>query len=127
MVVGLDTFAAHFNDYRDRYILIGGAATWLVPDHAGLQPRSNEFRYGLRPSTSQPLASGDKAFSNPPTQGYPAYNVPSQYSGVCSCTRISGPFVLNPFGPMFRAHRVDQQNRADMPYELRPYHLSSEA
>lgn len=40
MVVGIDTFAAHFNDYRDRYVLIGGAATWLVLDEAGITPRA---------------------------------------------------------------------------------------
>jgi len=42
MVVGLDKFAAHFADYRDRYILIGGAATWLVLDEAGIEPRATQ-------------------------------------------------------------------------------------
>lgn len=42
MVVGLDKFAAHFADYRDRYILIGGAATWLVLDEAGIDPRATK-------------------------------------------------------------------------------------
>ncbi|OGQ95524.1 MAG: hypothetical protein A2521_07645 [Deltaproteobacteria bacterium RIFOXYD12_FULL_57_12] len=42
MVVGLDRFAAHFADYRDRYVLIGGAATWLVLDEAGLEPRATQ-------------------------------------------------------------------------------------
>lgn len=40
MVVGIDTFAAHFHDFRDRYVLIGGAATWLVLDEAGITPRA---------------------------------------------------------------------------------------
>jgi hypothetical protein len=40
MVVGLDKFAAHFADFQDRYILIGGAATWLVLDEAGIEPRA---------------------------------------------------------------------------------------
>lgn len=42
MVVGLDKFAEHFADYRDRYILIGGAATWLVLDEAGIDPRATQ-------------------------------------------------------------------------------------
>jgi hypothetical protein len=29
MVVGLDKFIAHFAEYRDRYVLIGGAACHL--------------------------------------------------------------------------------------------------
>ena len=40
MVVGIDTFATHFNDFRDRYVLIGGTATWLVLDEAGITPRA---------------------------------------------------------------------------------------
>jgi len=40
MVVGLDKFAAHFADFQDRYILIGGAATWLVLNEAGIEPRA---------------------------------------------------------------------------------------
>lgn len=39
MVVGLDRFGAHFADYKDCYVLIGGAATWLVLDEAGIEPR----------------------------------------------------------------------------------------
>lgn len=42
MVVGLDKFAAHFADYQDRYLLIGGAATWLVLDDAGIEPRATK-------------------------------------------------------------------------------------
>jgi hypothetical protein len=42
MVVGLDKFAAHFADYQDRYVLIGGAAAWLVLDEAGLDPRATK-------------------------------------------------------------------------------------
>ena len=40
MVVGLDRFAAHFAAYEDRYVLIGGAATWLVLDEAGIEARA---------------------------------------------------------------------------------------
>lgn len=39
MVVGLDRFAEHFSAFKDRYILIGGAATWLVLEDAGFDPR----------------------------------------------------------------------------------------
>lgn len=42
MVVGLDKFAAHFTEYRNRYILIGGAATWLVLDEVGVDPRATQ-------------------------------------------------------------------------------------
>jgi len=42
MVVGLDVFGAHFGDYKDRYVLIGGAASWLVLDAAGLEPRATK-------------------------------------------------------------------------------------
>lgn len=42
MIVGLDKFAAHFADYRDCYILIGGVATWLVLDEAGIEPRATK-------------------------------------------------------------------------------------
>ncbi len=42
MIVGLEKFAAHFADYQDRYILIGGAAVWLVLDDAGIAPRATK-------------------------------------------------------------------------------------
>ncbi len=42
MVVGLNKFAAHFADYQDRYVLIGGAAAWLVLEEAGLDPRATK-------------------------------------------------------------------------------------
>jgi len=42
MVVGLDKFSAHFAGYRDRYVLIGGAAIWLVLDEAGIDPRATK-------------------------------------------------------------------------------------
>src|SRR5660398_198980 len=42
MVVGLDRFAAHFAAYEDRYVLIGGAATWLVLDEAGVEARGTK-------------------------------------------------------------------------------------
>ncbi|NTV93445.1 MAG: hypothetical protein HGA72_09360 [Chlorobiaceae bacterium] len=41
-MVGLKKFASHFADYQDRYLLIGGAATWLVLDAAGLEPRATK-------------------------------------------------------------------------------------
>lgn len=40
MVVGIDKFAIHFEPYRDRYVLIGGAATWLVLNEVGLDARA---------------------------------------------------------------------------------------
>ena len=39
-VKGLDRFRGHFSGYEDRYVLIGGAAMWLVLDEAGLDPRA---------------------------------------------------------------------------------------
>jgi hypothetical protein len=42
MVTGLKKFASHFTEYRDRYIIIGGTATWLVLDAAGLEPRATK-------------------------------------------------------------------------------------
>lgn len=42
MVVGLEKFAEHFADFKDRYVLIGGAATWLVLDEAGIEPRATK-------------------------------------------------------------------------------------
>lgn len=42
MVVGLDRFAEHFAAYTDRYVLIGGVATWLVLDEAGIEPRATK-------------------------------------------------------------------------------------
>jgi hypothetical protein len=42
MVIGLDRFAEHFAEYKDHYILIGGAATWLVLDEAGIEPRATK-------------------------------------------------------------------------------------
>ncbi|ABW66043.1 hypothetical protein [Desulfosudis oleivorans] len=40
MIIGLDKFAAHFSGYRDRYLLIGGAAVWLILEEAGIEPRA---------------------------------------------------------------------------------------
>ena len=42
MVVGLDKFAEHFAGHRDGYVLIGGAAAWLVLDEAGLETRATK-------------------------------------------------------------------------------------
>jgi hypothetical protein len=42
MIVGLDKFAVHFADYKDRYVLIGGAAAWLIMDEAGIEPRATK-------------------------------------------------------------------------------------
>lgn len=38
-VRGLERFREHFEPYRDRYVLIGGAALWLTLDEAGLETR----------------------------------------------------------------------------------------
>ena len=42
MIVGLEKFATHFAGYQDRYILIGGAAAWLLLDDAGITPRATK-------------------------------------------------------------------------------------
>jgi hypothetical protein len=42
MVVGLDRFSAHFADFKDCYVLIGGAASWLVLHEAGMRPRATK-------------------------------------------------------------------------------------
>lgn len=39
MVVGLNRFAEHFSGYEDRYVLIGGAATFVALDAAALDFR----------------------------------------------------------------------------------------
>ncbi|RJQ28683.1 hypothetical protein C4565_03410 [Candidatus Parcubacteria bacterium] len=39
MVAGLDRFRTHFTDFADQYVLIGGTATFLVLDEAGLDAR----------------------------------------------------------------------------------------
>lgn len=42
MVVGLDKFITHFAEYRDRYVLIGGAACDLLMEEAGLPFRATK-------------------------------------------------------------------------------------
>lgn len=39
MVKGIDQFKAHFEDFNDRYVLIGGAACFLALEEAGLDFR----------------------------------------------------------------------------------------
>lgn len=39
MVKGIDQFRAHFADFADRYVLIGGAACYLAMEEAGLEFR----------------------------------------------------------------------------------------
>jgi hypothetical protein len=39
MVKGIDQFKAHFADFADRYVLIGGAACYLAMEEAGLEFR----------------------------------------------------------------------------------------
>ena len=39
MVKGMDQFKAHFADFADRYVLIGGAACFLAMKEAGLEFR----------------------------------------------------------------------------------------
>jgi len=39
MVKGMDQFKAHFADFADRYVLIGGAACFLAMEEAGLEFR----------------------------------------------------------------------------------------
>jgi len=42
MVKGIDQFGAHFEDFNDRYVLIGGAACFLALDEAGLEFRATK-------------------------------------------------------------------------------------
>lgn len=42
MVVGLDRFRAHFSDYTDRYVLIGGVASELALSEIGLEFRATK-------------------------------------------------------------------------------------
>jgi hypothetical protein len=42
MVVGIEKFAEHFAEFKDRYVLIGGTATWLVLDEVGLDARATK-------------------------------------------------------------------------------------
>ena len=42
MVKGLDLFRAHFRDFADRYVLIGGTACDLIMDEAGLEFRATK-------------------------------------------------------------------------------------
>jgi len=42
MVVGLDKFREHFAGYAEQYVLIGGAATYLVLDEVGLEARATK-------------------------------------------------------------------------------------
>ena len=94
MVRGLNRFRDYFADHKDCYVLIGGAALWLVLDEAGLEPRAtrdldivlsiealdsqfaalfwhfvNEGGYQIKEKSS-----GEKIFyrfSNPTDKGYP--------------------------------------------------------
>lgn len=42
MIIGLDKFREHFVDYQNQYLLIGGAAAWLLLDDAGLDARATK-------------------------------------------------------------------------------------
>ena len=42
MVKGIDQFRAHFEEFNDRYVLIGGAACFLALDEAGLEFRATK-------------------------------------------------------------------------------------
>jgi hypothetical protein len=42
MVTGLDIFRAHFRNYADRYVLIGGAACDIAMTSAGLEFRGHK-------------------------------------------------------------------------------------
>lgn len=39
---GLDVFGQHFGEWRDQYVLIGGVASWLTMDEAGLPFRATK-------------------------------------------------------------------------------------
>ena len=42
MVIGLDTFSAHFKDFQDSYIIIGGTACDIIIEEAGFTPRATD-------------------------------------------------------------------------------------
>jgi len=42
MVRGIDPFRAHFKEFNDRYVLIGGTACFLALDEAGLDFRATK-------------------------------------------------------------------------------------
>lgn len=42
MIKGLDKFKIHFAGFEEQYVIIGGTATYLVLDAAGLQPRATK-------------------------------------------------------------------------------------
>jgi hypothetical protein len=42
MVVGLDTFSAHFKDFQESYIIIGGTACDIIIEEAGFIPRATD-------------------------------------------------------------------------------------
>lgn len=42
MVVGLDKFSAHFKDFKDSYIIIGGTACDIIIEEAGFTPRATD-------------------------------------------------------------------------------------
>lgn len=42
MIKGLDKFKTHFTGFEKQYVLIGGTATYLLLDAAGLQPRATK-------------------------------------------------------------------------------------
>ncbi len=101
MVVGLDRFAEHFRDHGDRYVLIGGVATQLALESAGVAFRATkdldivllaealdssfvehfwdfvrQGRYGEQQYSSDEANNNKRRtlyrFSKPLVQGYPA-------------------------------------------------------
>ena len=42
MLKGIDQFKTHFEEFNDRYVLIGGAACFLALDEAGLDFRATK-------------------------------------------------------------------------------------
>jgi hypothetical protein len=42
MVRGIETFKTYFNDYADKYIIIGGTALDMLTNEAGLTPRATQ-------------------------------------------------------------------------------------
>lgn len=42
MIKGIEIFSEHFKDYEDQYILIGGSASDLLMDEAGLEFRATK-------------------------------------------------------------------------------------
>jgi hypothetical protein len=63
MVKGIDQFKAHFANFADRYVLIGGVACYLAMEEAGLEFRVTNIRTGFTLSSAWLNRGGFKQIS----------------------------------------------------------------